>query len=412
MGLRILFFNRSYLPDVTATGQLSAELCQDLVREHGCSVSVIAGMPLVGSQAQAYCARPRRLISRESDHGVTVIRVRNTTLRPDSLLGRIANYLSYFCLSVWAWFFVEKPDVVITLTDPPIIGLLGSWSVLRWRVPFVISVRDLFPEAARGLRHAGAPLLYPFLDWINRSILHSATRVVAIGTRMQARLIEHKKVAPAKVRLIYDWADSGAIRPGPPDNPFSRTHNLFGRFVVMYAGNLGASSGLSFVLDAADSLRAREDIIFVFVGEGVMKESLMQEAQRRGLGQCLFLPFQPRESVSDVFASADVFLVPLKAGLSGYSVPSKLYAVMASARPYIASVDADSETAALTGRYGCGVCVPPEDPAALCRQIENLRAQPGVRREMGQRARAAAGDFDRAQGVRAYYELCREVAGC
>jgi colanic acid biosynthesis glycosyl transferase WcaI len=269
-------------------------------------------------------------------------------------------------------------------------------------------MRDLFPEAAQGLEGANNPCTDFILDRTNKFFLRRARAVVALGEMMRTRLINGKGVAADRVVIIHDWADTAAITPGAKDNHFSRAHGLAERFVVMYAGNLGASSGLEFVLDAARQLVDQRDIEFVFVGEGIMKPRLQQLAE--GVPRVRFLPFQPREDCAAVFATADVFLVPLKRGLEGYSVPSKLYAVLASGRPYIASVEATSEVAQLTRDFGCGVVTPAEDAPALAQAILDLYNAREKASRMGNAAREAAGAFDRVSGVRRYYELLRKLS--
>ncbi len=410
MTLQVVCFNRSYYPDVTATGQLLTELCEDLVRQHGCAVTVVVGMPLIGVGGAPAAVKTRGMFTEECHNGVRVVRARNSAFPPRSFVGRVANYLSYFVLSLMAALTLPRPDVVMTLTDPPIIGLAGWLMAKRFRVPLVISMRDLFPEAAQGLRGANNALTDFLLDRSVKFYLHRAQAVIALGETMRRRLIDGKGVAAGRTALIPDWADTGSIQPVDKRNQFSSLHGLDNAFVVMYAGNLGASSGLEFVLDAADQLRQQPDIKFVFVGEGIMKAPLEQRARQKSLPNVQFLPFQPREILSEVFSSADVFLVPLKQGLEGYSLPSKLYAVMASGRPYIASVCESSEVVYLTRQYGCGLTVPAQDAAALAGEIMKLRADPALTARLGAQARRAAASFDRAGGVQRYAELLRKVA--
>ena len=151
MLLRLVFFNRSFHPDITATGQLLTELCEDLIEHYNCSVTVIAGNPLTGKDVCAKNTLRARMIKREIFNEIEILRVNNTTFPNKFFLGRISNYLTYFFLSFIASFKIKKPDLVIALTDPPIIGLVGALVSFRFRVPFVISVKDVFPEAAAGV---------------------------------------------------------------------------------------------------------------------------------------------------------------------------------------------------------------------------------------------------------------------
>lgn len=222
--------------------------------------------------------------------------------------------------------------------------------------------------------------------------------------------MDGKGADPSRVTVIHNWADCSAVRPGLRDNPFARRHGLVEKFVVLHAGNIGLSQDLEIVLHAADQLRDRSDIAFVFVGEGAKKKDLQELAQRRDLRNVMFLPFQPRETMDESYATADVALISLKRGLAGVIVPSKLYNVLASGRPCIAAVEDDCEAADIVRTRGCGYVVAPGDAAALCARVLELAQDREKAADCGARARQAALAFDRPRQVAAYDALFREVA--
>jgi glycosyltransferase involved in cell wall biosynthesis len=166
---------------------------------------------------------------------------------------------------------------------------------------------------------------------------------------------------------------------------------------------------LETVLDAAELVRDRPDVLFLFIGDGSQRAPLEANARARGLDNVRFMPFQPREQMRWTYASADVCLVSLKRGLSGYIVPSKLYPILAAGRPYIAAIDAESETAAITERFTCGVVTPPGDARALADAVRALAADPATRERMGGAARTASQMFDRTQQVAKHAALLREL---
>jgi colanic acid biosynthesis glycosyl transferase WcaI len=187
--------------------------------------------------------------------------------------------------------------------------------------------------------------------------------------------------------LVYDWVDTDLIRPMPHDNPFAREQNLKDRFVILYAGNLGLSQGLEHVLTAAAQLVNQQDISFVLVGDGAGRDHLVTEVKRRQLGNVQFLPFQPRNRLPEVLASADVSLVMLRRGIGTASLPSKIFSVMASGRPLITSVDEGSETWNLVQRAQAGLCVTPENPSELAEAILKLKQDKGLRERLGRNGR-------------------------
>ena len=399
--MHVCFFNRSYWPDLSATGQLLTELAEDLVRAHGWDVTVVCGYPL-RSAAQ--------LPASEWRAGVHIIRAAGSTLDPKAFVGRATNYLTYFASATFKGLRIRKPDVVVALTDPPIIGLAALAASSAAGAPFVFLCEDIFPEVATLLEDFHSNAVNDALTRVNRFLVRKARRIIALGDTMKRRLVEGKGADPAKVAVIHNWADCAAVAPGPRDNPFAREHRLVDRFVALHAGNIGLSQDLEIVLHAAEQLRDRSDIVFVFVGDGAKKKDLQDIAHRRDLRNVVFLPFQPREAMDQSYATADVSLISLKRGLAGVIVPSKLYNVLASGRPCVAAVEQDCEVAEIIQRAGCGYVVPPGDASALRSRLVQLAEGRDKADEMGSRARAAALDFDRPRQVAAYDALLREVA--
>ena len=406
--MNICFFNRSYWPDQAATGQLLTELAEDLVGRHGCAVSVVAGRALHANDAAAWTLWP---VQHEERGGVRILRANGTRLRPSRFSGRVANYLSYFASAAFASFGVGRPDIVVSLTDPPILGLAALWTARRTGARFVFLCEDIFPEVASLIENFQSVTVNRALDRVNRYLLREADAIVALGERMRQRLVEEKGADPARVNVIHNWADCEAIVPGAKDNPFSRAHGLADRFVVMHSGNVGLSQNLDVAIDAAARLQSRERIVFAIVGNGAKREALERDVQRRGLSNVRFLPYVPKEQLHESFAAADAFLVSLKPGLEGYIVPSKLYGILAAGRPYVAAVDPSCEVAAIAREHRCGLLADPESADDLALKIAGLYDDPESARTMGHNARRVAWRFDRRAAVQAYYDLFVRVAG-
>lgn len=406
--MKICFFNRSYWPDFGATGQLLTELAEDLVSRHGCEVSVVAGLPLTAANG---AIRGPALVSRETRNGVEIFRAPGTTFRPRRFAGRAANYLTYFLSAAVAGLRVPRPDVVVSLTDPPIIGLAALAAARRAGARFVFLSEDVFPNVAALVEDFHSDVINATLERVNRRLARSADRIVVLGERMKRRLIEEKGADPGKIEIIHNWADCSAIVPGSKDSPFSREHGLENAFVVMHSGNVGLSQNLDTLLDAAECLREYPDIIVVIVGDGARRQRLVEEARRRGLANVRFLPYQPKDRLLESFAAADVFVVSLKRGLEGYIVPSKLYGILAAGRPFIAAVDPTCEAAAIARERDCGLVAEPGDARALAERVLELYRDRSLARRLGEHARAAGLAFDRRRQVQAYFDLFTRLDG-
>ena len=395
--LRVCYFNRSYWPDISATGQLLTELAEDLVAKHGIDVTVVTGYPVSGEPLPCF----------ETRHGVRIVRARGTTFSPRRFTGRATNYVTYFLSATWAALGLPRQDVTIALTDPPIIGLAAF--AARPRHGVIFFCQDIFPEVAGLLEDFRSPFINALLERLNRFMVRRAARIVALGDTMASRLVHGKGADPEKLTVIHNWADTSAIVPSAKTNAFSLAHGLQSSFVLLHAGNIGLSQDLDVVIDAAALLKPRRDIVILFIGDGNRRAALQSAAAARGLDNVRFLPFQPRDQLRWTYASSDVCLVSLKAGLAGYIVPSKLYPILAAGRPYIAAVERLSEAAALTERHRCGVLVDPGDAVQLAEAIRRLADQPGERDGMGARARLASELFSRERQVAAHAQVIEEV---
>jgi glycosyltransferase involved in cell wall biosynthesis len=409
--VHIAFFNRSFHPDTAATGQLLTELCQGLVERQGCRVSVVAGVPLITAGGGTGAGGAGLLLQRERHRGIEILRARGTRFSKRRFAGRFSNYVSYFLSACYAGLRLDRPDVVVACTDPPIIGLAGYLAARRFGVPFVMSYRDIFPEVARLLEDFQSESVNRVLQGVNCFLVRRADRVVALGATMRQRLIEGKGADPAKTLIIPDWADCAEIVPGPKANPFSVANGLTEKFVVMHSGNIGLSQSLETLVDAAARLREYPEIEVVFVGEGVKKAGLMDRARALELGNVRFLPYQPVEKLTESFAAADVFVVSLKVGMAGYIVPSKLYGILAAGRPYVAAVEEASEVTGITAKYDCGLLARPGDAGDLADKILVLYRDRERARQLGANARQAALEFDRPRQIQRYHELFSTLVG-
>ena len=405
--MHIAFFNRSYYPDTTATGQLLTDLCEDLVRDHGCRVTVVAGISLL--PAGAVATRRRGLLSREAHGGVEIYRASGTRFAKKGFIGRVTNYVTYFLSACYAGLRLDRPDVVVALTDPPIIGLAAWLAGKRFRAPLVMAFKDLFPEVTVLLPDFHSERVNAVLQAVNKFLVKRAASNVALGETMRQRLIENKGAPPERTIIIADWADTAAVAPGPKQNPFSEQHGLADKFVVMHSGNIGLSQGLETVVEAAVHLRDLPDLEIVFVGEGVKKADLQERARALQLPNVRFLPFTPKERLRESFASADVFIVSLQRGLAGYIVPSKLYGILAAGRPYVAAVEEDCEVASITRRHQCGLVAEPGEAKALADRIREFYGDRELTRRFGANARAVGLTFDRRGQVAKYMDLFRSV---
>jgi colanic acid biosynthesis glycosyl transferase WcaI len=393
---RLLVLNQYYWPGVEATAHLLTELCEALADEY--DVTVVTGV-LHGHEDE-----PRLAVR----NGVSIVRVPSTSYERSRLLRRAANYGSYLASSAVHAVRTPRPDVVLCMTDPPVIGALALFVARRFRSPLVVISEDVFPEVALELQRLESALLVRPLRALVGLYLRRADRVVAIGETMRRRLIE-KGAAPERVSVIPNWVDTNAIEPRPRDNEWAREHGLVGKFVVMHSGNVGHAQNLDNLVRASTFLRDLPDLRIVIVGFGARYAETVELAERLET-DVHFLDYQPREVLSDSLSSADVHFVGLAQGLSGYVVPSRLYGILAAGRPAIVAADADSETSRVVEEVGCGLRLPPGRPDLLAAAIRDCHDGRHELAEMGRRGRDyVTAEADRAVAVERYRLLLREL---
>jgi colanic acid biosynthesis glycosyl transferase WcaI len=400
--LRVLVFNRSYYPDVEATGQLLTELCTDLSASR--CVHVISGQP------NFVAVKGSGVLQEDSHQGVAITRVRNLRFSKKSLLGRAAGLFTYLLLAFWVGLRARRPNVIMVETDPPLLGLLGV-VLSRWhRCPLIFYLQDLYPEVGLALGRLRPGIITKFLHWATQIGLRGADRIIVLGEDMRAKVM-NRGIPSQKITLVPNWADTELIYPRSRTNPWQELGTQDESLVVMYSGNLGLSQNLEQLLEAARELRDLP-IRFLVIGEGAAKSQLENIANSWKLTKVHFLSYQPKEKLGDSLAAADVHFIPLRRGLAGAIVPSKLYGILAAGVPFIAAVDGDSEVARVAAFTGAGVVIPPDSAVDLAASLrwclENRTSLPA----MGRRGRqAAVAQFSRPVCVRLIDQVIAAVVG-
>ncbi|HEV3404727.1 MAG TPA: glycosyltransferase family 4 protein [Gaiellaceae bacterium] len=395
---RLLVLNQYYWPGLEATAYLLSQLCTALAEDY--DVTVITGR----------LAIPRADPGQTMHEGVEVVRVRSTAFDRSRLVRRGLNYATFLLASLRAGLFSPRPDVVLCMTDPPVIADVALIVARRFRAPLVVVSQDVFPEIALELKRLENGLLVGLLRSLIGFYLRRADRVVAIGEAMKQRLV-HKGAPSERIRVIPNWVDTEAIRPAAKDNEWSREHGLSERFVVMHSGNVGHAQNLDALVWAATFLRDLADLAVAVIGGGARFNELVELAELTEADAVRFFGYQPRETLSLSLSSADVHVVGLARGLSGYVVPSRLYGILAAGRPVIVAADAESETAQVVARERCGVVVPPGRPELLAEAIRAAYDGALDLEEMGRRGREyVVREADRRVAFERYRSMLRELA--
>lgn len=378
---KLVFLNRYFDPDLSATSQLLTDLARGLVRR-GFDVHVVCSR-------QKYDDPAALLAATEILNGVRVHRVATSRFGRDRLSGRALDYVSFYAsCAVILLRLLRGGDVLIAKTDPPLLSLLAAPIAKIRGVALINWMQDVFPEVASNL---GVNPLPGFLDEslkrLRDTSLRYATANVVLGGRMQEYF--SKRGLPKETLLVLEnWADGDAISAKPASaSALRRRLNLLDHFVVCYSGNLGRAHEFDTLIGAAQMLSGDSKFVFLVIGGGAKMASLKLAVKVRQLENFRFLPYQSRDVLDDSLAAADVHLVSLLPALEGFVVPSKLYGILAAGRPVVFIGDPDGDTARFLHRAKCGKQVNVGDSARLMDTLRDLENEHETRVLMGARAR-------------------------
>lgn len=349
--MRVVFINRFFFPDHSATSQLLTDVTFHLARA-GYEVAVVTSRQAYDNPLTLYPARA-------TEHGVRVVRIWSTRFGRRHLLGRTLDYVTFYASALWNLFALTgRDDVIVAKTDPPLISVLAA-IVTRVRGALLVNwIQDLFPEVVSILVGGQVGRFSKSLQSLRNWSLLSAKWNVVIGTQMQLRL--EKEGIPAKcITVIHNWADGEAIHPIDREhNELRREWKLQQHFVVGYSGNFGRAHDFETILHTVKLLRYDKQIVFLFIGGGAQHAWLKEALVQNGLTNAVFQPYQPRERLHLSLGVPDVHLISLQPSLEGLIVPSKFYGIAAAGRPTLYVGDTEGEVPRLLRESNCGFTVP------------------------------------------------------
>jgi len=402
---RLIFVNRYFHPDHSATSQILCDLAFHLAAA-GREVHVV-------TSRQIYDDPDAELLACETVNAVQVHRIASTRFGRNALPGRAVDYLSFYrsarrCLSRIA----RRGDTIIAKTDPPLLSLVIAPTARRRGARLINWLQDIYPEAATalGVPLIGGPVAASLAALRNRT-LRDAEATVAVGELM-ARRVAALGVAAGRIEVIANWCDDEEIKPVvQADNPLRQSWGLAGKFVFGYSGNLGRAHDYSTVLTAAEQLRNDTRIVFLVVGGGRRFEALAQDVKGRGLEASFrFRPYQDRATLPHSLGVADAHWLSLNPLLEGLIVPSKFYGIAAAGRPIVAIGDTEGEIARLVRQHRCGVAVAPGDAGMLAETLRLWSRAPHTVLEMGARARQMLdGQFTRRHALAHWSRLLERL---
>lgn len=381
----VLLINRVYPPARGASGRMLRDVAREMARA-GWKVTVLT----TGEKTFS-----------EMDGAITVKRV-SAPLDP-------RNAVSYGIV-LWrlyrAALKVPRHDLVVTMTDPPMMVTMGRRIAARKRSGHMHWCHDLYPDLLGPLGVRMPQFALKSLNKAARRAMNRCGKVIAVG-RCMARHLAHTGVETGRITFVPNWPDLELIDPARKDRPrdirlkqdvtmakpADQLHRDDSpRFRILYAGNIGRAHPMKAVFEAAEKLSAYPEIEFVFVGEGPAHDRLAAERARRGLQNIRLMPYQPVSLLKDLMESGDLHLVSMRSDTAGLLVPCKFYSAVAAGRPIVYVGPAETEVGKMIRDYGCGAIINQGDGETLAQAILYFRNDPDAWFHAQQGAEAAAND--------------------
>jgi glycosyltransferase involved in cell wall biosynthesis len=404
--MHILFLSHYFPPEVNAPASRTYEHCRQWVAD-GDEVTVVTCVPNHPA-GRIYPGFQNRLFQRATIAGIETIRVLTYVTPNEGLLKRTLNYVFFMLAATCASLFVRRPDVVVSTSPQFFNGLAGYLvSVLR-RVPWVLEVRDLWPESILELGAIKNRQVIRVLHALALFAYRRADQIVVVTDAFKEHIVA-LGVSPDKIAVIKNGADLSLFDPAVRDDTLAAASSVAGKFVVSYVGTHGMAHGLESVLQAAALLRGREDIAFLLIGDGAAKRDLVAMREALGLANVIMLDQLDRRQMPAVWSATDASLVVLRdKPLFATVIPSKIFESMAMRKPIILGVVGESSQ--IVEQAGAGLCVKPEDPQALAEAVCKLCDDPALVSMLGQQGHDyVARNHDRVALARRFAALMRTM---
>jgi glycosyltransferase involved in cell wall biosynthesis len=383
--MHILFFSHYFPPEGNAPASRTYENCKRWVRQDH-KVTVITCAPNV-PDGVVYDGYENKLYQSENIDRIHVIRVWTYIAANKGTIRRIMNYVSYMFSAVFVSLFLKKPDLIIATSPQFFCGWAGAIVSRLRRIPFILEIRDIWPESIVAVGALGNKRLLRILEWLELKMYMAAKHIVTVGKGYKQKLIE-KGVRANDISVIANGFDGEIFHPRQPDENIRKHYNLNHEFICSYIGTIGMACGLDVILRAAKLLKnkQRNDIKFLLIGAGAVKAQLQQQALEENLDNIVFVGRQDKHLIPGFLSITDACLVHLKkAELFKTVLPSKIFEAAAMAKPIILGLD--SFAAEFVKQANAGICIEPENAEQLAQTVEKLADDPKLCQLLGQAGR-------------------------
>ena len=385
---KILIYAHYYFPDVASTGQILKELAEGILDEF--KVTVICVVPSYSGVIKKEYKQQNYYV--ENINGVQLLRVRVPEFKKNDKISRIKNILSYFIRAILMTFMIGPQDFVFSISQPPILGgllgVLGKWIK---RAKFIYNIQDFNPEQTIAVEYIKNRLILKIMMALDKFSCKHSNLVITVGRDLVQRMdMRFKNRNMPKTIMINIWFDEKNLYPLSSENEkivvFKKEFGLENKFVIMYSGNIGLYYDLENLIKVLKSFRKGythsgiweegpktadgRDVVFAFIGAGSVLDNLVLYVKKHQFKNIVFIPYQNKENLIYSLNAGDVHWCVNAKGIKGVSVPSKVYGIMAVAKPILGVLEMGTQIRCLIEDACCGICC---EPGEYEKVKENIR---------------------------------------
>jgi glycosyltransferase involved in cell wall biosynthesis len=408
--MHIVLLNQAFYPDVVATAQMAKDLADHLARR-GHKVSALASRSIYGKTGASLPAREEIPVS-GANEPISAYRVGFSIFGKKGTIARLCDFAFFYLLAAFRILTMPRADVIVGFSTPPFIALVALLARFLRGGKAVYWAMDLYPDVpiASGMLKENS-LLSRLLESVHRSVVKRCDATVVLGRCMEGRLLA-KGLPRERIHFIPVWSDETGVHPiARDDNPVRKAWNVGDAFTVMYSGNFGLGHDAETIKGSMLALKARSDIRFIFVGGGKRRAEIEAFIKEHSIGNASYHDYVPRNQLAQSLCAGDVHLISLREGMEGLIVPSKLFGIMAAARPGLFVGHPDSEIARVLMENDAGIVVREGDAKGLTHAIEMLAADRTKGESMGERGRRALiGRYDASSACDQWIKLLESLA--
>jgi glycosyltransferase involved in cell wall biosynthesis len=390
---RILFLTDNFPPEVNAPATRTYEHAREWVSK-GYEVTVLTSYPNF-PQGKVYEGFEQKLIESTEIDGIKLIRVATIIFPNSGFIKRIIDQLSYACMAFLVGLWI-RTDIIVATSPQFFTAVAGRWLSFFKLKPWIMEVRDLWPESIAAVGAMNEGRIYKFLEWVELRLYKSAKKIIVVTDtfkrKIAARGIDTSKINVHKNGVILDLFEAR-----PKDKQLMKANPQFqGKKVFAYIGTHGMAHGLSFILNSLPKLQERlPQAHFLFIGEGAEKDNLRNQAKELNLENVTFMSFVPKHKVVRYLSLMDVALVNLKKSDTFKTViPSKIFEAAALQKPILLGLE--GETKGIIESFRAGTCFEPENEKEFIAQCHAILEEQHYR-EYQKGCQKLAEAFDRKQ---------------